>query len=106
MLWNLDIFESQRDSIAKARLARTELFWLVFLSRGIRRAVQITGRVLSLALIGHLAHAAERPADIVVLNGRIVTVDAQFSIVQAVAIRDGLFIAVGVNEDVKKHAGE
>ncbi len=45
------------------------------------------------------------PADVVVWNAKVVTVDAGFSRAQAVAIRDGVFTAVGTNEDVKKLIG-
>ena len=36
-------------------------------------------------------------------NGKIITVDRNFSITQGVAIRDGKFVAVGSDEDVKAH---
>jgi predicted amidohydrolase YtcJ len=45
------------------------------------------------------------PADVVVWNAKVVTVDAAFSRAQAVAIRDGVFAAVGTNDDVKKLIG-
>ncbi len=45
------------------------------------------------------------PADVVVWNAKVVTVDAGFSRAQAVAIRNGVFAAVGANEDVKKLIG-
>ncbi|MBI4474530.1 MAG: amidohydrolase [Acidobacteria bacterium] len=38
-------------------------------------------------------------ADVVFTNGKIVTVDANFSITQALAIKDGKLIAVGTNSD-------
>ena len=43
-------------------------------------------------------------ADMVVYNGKILTVDNNFSIAQAAAIRDGKFIAVGSNGDALQHA--
>jgi predicted amidohydrolase YtcJ len=49
------------------------------------------------------AHCLE--ADTVLCNGNIVTVDKSFTVVQAVAIRDGKFVAVGSNEQVKACAG-
>ncbi len=45
------------------------------------------------------------PADLVVLNGHILTVDDHFSEAQAVAIRDGIFVAVGGNSDVEPYIG-
>jgi predicted amidohydrolase YtcJ len=41
----------------------------------------------------------------VLYNGQIVTVDADFRITQAVAIRDGKFIAVGTDRDIRALAG-
>jgi len=38
-------------------------------------------------------------------NGKIITVDNNFRIVQAVAIHDGKFFAVGSDNNVKQHAG-
>ncbi|HWP24572.1 MAG TPA: amidohydrolase, partial [Candidatus Binatia bacterium] len=47
------------------------------------------------------AAAAPAPADLVLRNGKIITVDAKFSIQEAVAIRDGHFVAVGGDRDVR-----
>lgn len=46
-----------------------------------------------------------RFADTVLYNGRIITVDGAFSIVDGVAIRDGRFIATGGRGDVMPHNG-
>jgi len=45
------------------------------------------------------------PADTVLINGHVVTVDAQFSIVEAIAIAGGKFIAVGSNAAIRPLAG-
>jgi predicted amidohydrolase YtcJ len=60
---------------------------------------------IGLLLSLHAASAAEPPADLVVTNARVITVDSRFSIAQAVAIRDGAFAAVGANADIKKWVG-
>src|SRR5919199_330024 len=52
------------------------------------------------------AAQADAPADLVLLNGNIATVDASSSMQQAVAIRDGKFVAVGSNEAVSPFIGE
>src|SRR5206468_10558807 len=44
-------------------------------------------------------------ADTVLLNGKILTVDQQFSTQEAVAIRDGKILAVGKTADMRKLAG-
>ncbi len=45
---------------------------------------------------------ARRPllADLVITNGKVITVNQDFSIAQAVAVKDGKIIAVGTNEEV------
>ena len=44
--------------------------------------------------------------DTILLNGKMVTVDEDFSIAEAVAIKDGKFIAVGSNTEVRGLAGD
>ena len=45
-------------------------------------------------------------ADLVLFNGRIFTVDAAMPWATAVAIRDGKFVAVGKDEEIKRLAGK
>ncbi len=45
-------------------------------------------------------------ADLVLLNGKIITVDADDSIVEAVACKGEKFLAVGSNDDIKNYVGE
>lgn len=49
--------------------------------------------------------AARTPAELVLRGGKIVTVDDAFSIKQAVAIRDGRFIAVGSDGEIRDYIG-
>lgn len=44
-------------------------------------------------------------ADLVLRGGRVVTVDKDWRIAQAIAIRDGRFVAVGENEAIAAHIG-
>jgi predicted amidohydrolase YtcJ len=44
-------------------------------------------------------------ADLIVHNARVVTVDAKFSMAEAVAVQDGKITAVGADADVLKHKG-
>src|SRR3954467_3084546 len=67
-------------------------------------------RILVLALLGELAAsgALAQPkihADLVLRNGNILTVDSKFSTAQAVAIREGRFLAVGKNADISTLIG-
>jgi predicted amidohydrolase YtcJ len=48
---------------------------------------------------------AQPPADLVVRNAKILTVDAKSSTAEALAIRDGVFVAVGTNGDIQKLIG-
>ncbi|HLG42179.1 MAG TPA: amidohydrolase family protein [Planctomycetota bacterium] len=53
-----------------------------------------------------LAHAgaapSPEPADMLLVNGNVITVDKAFSFAEAVAIRDGLIAAVGTSKDLRK----
>lgn len=48
---------------------------------------------------------ALNPADLVLINGGIYTVDPDRSVAQAAAVRDGLIVAVGGNDEIKALAG-
>jgi predicted amidohydrolase YtcJ len=45
-------------------------------------------------------------ADLVIINGKVITVDSKFSIAQAVAVKDGKIVAVGTNDEIKILAGK
>src|ERR1043166_7656310 len=64
--------------------------------------------ILSLIVLGFglSATAAAGPADLVVLNAKVLTVDGRFSRAEAVAIRDGVFVLVGTNADARKLVGQ
>jgi imidazolonepropionase-like amidohydrolase len=47
----------------------------------------------------------KEPADTVLLNGKVVTLDAAGTIVQAIAVREGRILAVGTNDVILDHAG-
>jgi len=59
--------------------------------------------LFSLSLI-LAACAMEHTPDMIITNGKILTVDDQFSIAEAVAIKDDKIIAVGSNRDIRKQA--
>lgn len=60
--------------------------------------------ISQIALIS--ACAPDDPADIVIFNANVLTVDEQNSTASAVAIADGRISAVGSNKSVLKHAGK
>jgi predicted amidohydrolase YtcJ len=43
-------------------------------------------------------------ADLIILNGNVITLDAQFSIVKAVAIKGDKIVATGSTDDIKRLA--
>src|ERR1700730_7854996 len=74
----------------------------------------MTRRTLNVTIIGVLFVAggalsvlrAQQPAvDIVLSNGKIITVDERFTIAQAVAIRGDRIVAVGTSQDITRLAG-
>ena len=62
------------------------------------------GLVLGFAFLSALSGCAPpEPVDLVLHNGKIVTVDDAFSIQQAVAVRDGRIVEVGDNDLLSKY---
>ena len=65
--------------------------------------------VVLIGALGAFAVAvpAQQPpaADLVLLDARIVTVDARFRTATALAVRDGRFVAVGSNAEARRHIG-
>jgi predicted amidohydrolase YtcJ len=59
---------------------------------------------LNCACAGSAAQSPD-PADLVVWNAQVLTVDPGFSRAEAVAIRNGVFTAVGASDEVKKSIG-
>ena len=51
------------------------------------------------------ANSAAQTADLILRNGKVVTVDANFSVAQSVAVRGNQIAAVGTDSDVMKLAG-
>jgi predicted amidohydrolase YtcJ len=47
---------------------------------------------------------AAQPAETILLNGKILTLDQRSSLVQALAIRGDRIIATGASADIAKHA--
>jgi hypothetical protein len=50
--------------------------------------------------------AAQEPADIVVLNGRVLTVDPAFRVAEAVAVRGGAIVLVGTSAEARRLVGK
>jgi predicted amidohydrolase YtcJ len=73
--------------------------------RGAERAPAL-GALALVALIGSAAGQAPRPApQLILFDGRILTVDANDSTAEALAIRDGKITAIGTSERILRLAG-
>ena len=64
----------------------------------------LVGAVLLLAPLS-LVRAAD-PAELIVHNGKVVTLDAKSTVAEAVAVRDGKILAVGTNAEILKLKGD
>ena len=64
--------------------------------------------IVSIGIVAALTSAAalaQQNVDTVVTNGKILTVDADFRVVEALAIDDGRIVARGTSEEVARYAG-
>src|SRR5205809_2770051 len=61
--------------------------------------------IATIAIVCSKAASAQTPADIVLSNGKIVTVDDRFTIAEALAIKGERILAVGSNAEIEKHKG-
>ncbi len=84
--------------------------WLSILARSLRSGA-IVVCLVSLAFPAYAQTPGNVPAeliaypDLVLFNGKVLTVDASFTIAQAVAVRGGRVIAVGSDADIKQLIG-
>jgi hypothetical protein len=54
---------------------------------------------------GAVAQSFVEPADIIIFNTKVITVNSNFAVAQAVAVRDGRIVAVGKDEEIKAYKG-
>ncbi len=76
--------------------------------RNARKTAELALFIIALgaAMVPEIVRSQQQPmADVVLTNGKIITVDDSFSIAQAIAIRGDRFIAVGSNQAIAKLAG-
>lgn len=69
-----------------------------------RRAIALALPSVFLLTTSVILRAAE-PADFILRNAKVTTVDAKFSLAQAIAVRGDKILAVGSNADIAKLAG-
>ncbi len=74
-----------------------------------KKAIYVLGVLLISSLVGLFFCAKEsnmsKTADIILYNGKVITVDGAFSIKEAVAVSGDKILAVGNSADVEKMAG-
>jgi predicted amidohydrolase YtcJ len=79
--------------------SRTERYVVSGFSRTVNGAALLVAATFSL-------HAQQPPApDLILTNGKIVTVDERFTVAQAVAVRGDRIVAVGGNQEIGRLAG-
>ena len=70
----------------------------------VRSCLRFAGIVVLFAIAG--VSRAQQPApDLILSNGKIITVDERFTIAQAVAIKSDHIVAVGANQEITRLAG-
>src|SRR5437764_2539044 len=60
---------------------------------------------LILTTLISITRAQDKPADLIVEHGKIVTVDPQFSIASSMAVKDGRIVVVGSEDQVRAFKG-
>ncbi len=71
-----------------------------------RRILNVTvGVLLVVGGVFSVLRAQQPAPDLILSNGKIITVDERFTIAQAVAIRGDRIVAVGTNQDIARLAG-
>lgn len=70
-----------------------------------RRGIVFLALLLAIAGANSIVHAQQQAADLILSNGKIITVDERFTIAQAVAIKSSRIIAVGSNQEIARFAG-
>ena len=71
----------------------------------ILNASSMSAALLAAVVFAAASTAWPQNADTILVNGKILTVDKQFSTREAIAIRDGKITAVGGNAEIRKQSG-
>jgi predicted amidohydrolase YtcJ len=61
--------------------------------------------ILAIVGVSAILHGQPPPPDLILSNGKIITVDERFTIAQSVAVRGDRIVAVGSNQDIARLAG-
>ncbi len=68
-----------------------------------RTALSAVALILAISCAFSLEAADPKPAETVLLSGKILTVDKNFTIAEAIAVADGRILAVGSDEEIRRH---
>ena len=96
----MNIIKKEQLAINEAILSRRH-----FLKYALASVPVLTGGLRSLSYAQSEQSMSESPADLIVINGKIATLAQGKPYAQAVAVRDGLFTAVGDNKEVMQQRG-
>src|SRR5437867_3118149 len=61
--------------------------------------------LVAMGTAGAMLRAQQPAPDLILTNGKIITVDERFTIAQAVAVRADRIVAVGTSQDISRLAG-
>ncbi len=70
------------------------------------KQVRLAGALAAGVLLARMAAGQQASADLIMLHGRILTVDARDTVAQAMAVRKGVIVKVGTDAQVKALAGK
>jgi len=75
-------------------------------SKGLQtRGIYVLIATIFFSLFGFVSLLYAETADLVIKNGKVITVDEDFSIHQAIAVKGNKIVAVGSNEQIDKYIG-
>jgi len=66
----------------------------------------VSSAILAVGILLSATHAHAQSSDLILINGKIITVDSRDSVAQALAIHNGKITAVGTNEEIRKLASK
>jgi predicted amidohydrolase YtcJ len=72
----------------------------------LRRKLSASGALLGIVFLTRILPAQNPAADLVLIHGHILTVDANDSVAQAIAVRHGVIVKVGTDAEVLEFAGK
>lgn len=61
---------------------------------------------ISIGVLGAIGKTIAAPADLIIINGKVATVDRKESMVEAIAVEQGRIVATGASSDLLKLRGE